>query len=156
MNPVCFYPDWEDGLIRGRHIFDSTGFCIICGESSMHHLIICDGGYKNNLTYASFKVFDCEGNLLKHGTFVIGHGTNNVAEYQALILALQWCAEQKLSSIVVFMDSKLIINQVTGKWRCYDKRLLRLRGLARNLIGMFDSFNIRYMPNKYIKQKLGH
>lgn len=122
----------------------------------MHHLIICDGGYKNNLTYASFKVFNEEGNLLKHGTFVIGHGTNNVAEYQSLILALTWCINNGIKNVVVFMDSKLIINQVTGQWRCYNKRLLILRRQARFLLDSFENFSIRYMPNKYIKQKLGH
>lgn len=155
----CYYPDWEDGFIVGRHIFDKKGFCIICGEQNKmpeHHLVICDGGYKNNLTYTSFKVFDSDGGLIKHGMFVLGHGTNNVAEYQALIVALRWCINAELKNIVVFMDSKLIINQVIGKWSCYDRRLLRLRRIARGLVDRFESFTIKYMPNKYIKQKLGH
>ena len=36
MNPRCFYPDWEGGLIAGRHIFDNKGFCIICGEVKVY------------------------------------------------------------------------------------------------------------------------
>jgi ribonuclease HI len=156
MRNECVYPDWEGGFIIGKHVFDNKGFCIMCGEINMHHLIICDGGYKNNLTYASFKVFDGEGNLMKHGTFVIGQGTNNVAEYQSLILALRWCISEEIKNVVVFMDSKLIINQVVGKWRCYNKRLLMLRKNVRNLLDNFENFSIKYMPNKYIKQKLGH
>lgn len=29
---LCQYPDWEGGLIKGKHLFGKDGFCIICGE----------------------------------------------------------------------------------------------------------------------------
>lgn len=29
---ICVYPDWEGGLIQGKHVFDKDGCCIICGE----------------------------------------------------------------------------------------------------------------------------
>lgn len=32
----CYYPDWEEGLIVGRHIFDKSGDCIICGEVKVY------------------------------------------------------------------------------------------------------------------------
>lgn len=32
MNPICYYPDWEGGIYKDKHIFDKEGWCIICGE----------------------------------------------------------------------------------------------------------------------------
>ena len=123
---------------------------------SDYYLGISDGGYKNNLAYGSFKVFDNRVLTIGQKQFIIGIGTNNQAEYIALITALHWCKRKELQRVVVIMDSKLIINQVKGIWRCRDKRLVELRGKARDIMSKFEYVDLRYTPGKYIKQKLGH
>ena len=70
--------------------------------------------------------------------------TNNVAEYEALILGLL-CAIKKGAKILhVLGDSYLIIEQIKQKFACYDKRLKRYRNRVWDLIEDFDAFNIKF------------
>lgn len=32
MNPICYYPDYEGGIIKDQHVFGKDGWCNICGE----------------------------------------------------------------------------------------------------------------------------
>ncbi|KKN54337.1 hypothetical protein LCGC14_0593150 [marine sediment metagenome] len=121
-----------------------------------YHLVIADGGFKNNLAYGSFKIYNDRGLTVGQKQFIIGLGTNNRAEYIALLNALSWCLENDVTQVVVMMDSKLIINQVKKIWRCRDKKLVSLRDQIWALMGKFEYFELTYTPGKYIKQKLGH
>jgi ribonuclease HI len=46
----------------------------------------------------------------------VGHGTNNFAEYCALIAVLKTAVERRVTNIVVHGDSQLVVNQVNGEW----------------------------------------
>ena len=47
--------------------------------------------------------------------------TNNEAEYESLLAALEFCRENKIDYIDIYMDSKLVVNQVKGLWKInYD------------------------------------
>ena len=120
------------------------------------YLVISDGGYKNGLTYGSFRVFDDEGLTIEHKQFTIGIGTNNQAEYISLLNALAWCRDNNLDSVVLFTDSKLVVNQVSGEWGCRDSRMKALCKKTRNMMETVGDVRIQYVPNKFIKQKLGH
>lgn len=67
----------------------------------------------------------------------VGHGTNNEAEYLALIAALEAAVENGVSALVVRGDSQLVINQVVGKWSVNSQSLeglfLRVRELAKQV-----------------------
>ena len=121
-----------------------------------YHLVVTDGGKKDGLVYGSFKVYDDKGHEVGHRQWIYGLGTSNQAEYRALIVALTWCLNHDIMSVVVIMDSKLIINQVLENWECRNVILKQLNLRAKELIESFESFNISYMPERYIKQKLGH
>jgi ribonuclease HI len=56
----------------------------------------------------------------------LGHGTNNVAEYNSLIHLLQECQRRGIQRILIRGDSQLIINQVTEVWKCKDPYMLEL------------------------------
>jgi ribonuclease HI len=70
----------------------------------------------------------------------VGDGmTNNVAEYHALIRALQWCARVGLTSgVVIRTDSQLVVRQVNGEWACNARNLVGLRDAARALRHIVD------------------
>ena len=121
-----------------------------------NYLVISDGGYKNGLAYGSFRVFDDSGLTIEHKQFTIGNVTNNQAEYIAILNALTWCRDNEISPVVVFTDAKLIINQVTGEWRCLDTRMKALCKKTRDRMSEVGNVRIQYVPNKFIKQKLGH
>ncbi|GAH25275.1 unnamed protein product [marine sediment metagenome] len=62
-------------------------------------------------------------------------GTNNIAEYHALIYALA-IAQHIEDDIIIKSDSKLVVEQVNGNWKVKDPKLIPLRKDARVLIDM--------------------
>jgi len=67
----------------------------------------------------------------------IGHRTNNVAEYQALIDGLKAVAEWKPDRLEVLLDSKLVVEQVNGRWKVKEPDLKELHRLAVELLKPF-------------------
>jgi ribonuclease HI len=63
----------------------------------------------------------------------IGHQDNNVAEYAALLEALQCALALKASSLRVFTDSELVVKQMTGEYACRSPRLYSLNWTCRKL-----------------------
>lgn len=51
---------------------------------------------------------------------------NNAAEYEALISALSYCVGAGVEDPIIYSDSAVVCNQVSGKWRCRSKELLPL------------------------------
>ena len=64
-----------------------------------------------------------------------GNGTNNIAEYKALIYALA-IAQHLEDDVVIKSDSKLVVEQVNGNWKVKDPKLIPLRKDVRVLIDM--------------------
>lgn len=76
--------------------------------------------------------------------------TNNRGEYHAVIAALLWLLrlEEPLPAIVM-SDSELIINQITGKWRCKDQELARLRDVAVRAVKSYKSrITFKWIPRE--------
>jgi probable phosphoglycerate mutase len=67
----------------------------------------------------------------------IGVATNNVAEYTAAIEGLARAAELGARSVLVRSDSKLLIEQLSGRWRVKNPTLIRLHERVRALLGKF-------------------
>ncbi len=63
----------------------------------------------------------------------IGHHDNNVAEYAALLEALQRALELNATSLSVFSDSELVVKQMTGEYSCRSPRLYSLHWMCRKL-----------------------
>lgn len=76
----------------------------------------------------------------------LGEATNNVAEYCALILALQRALRLGGARVEVFTDSQLLARQVTGEYRVRDRELQWLRALVEELRRSFEGFEIRHIP----------
>lgn len=118
--------------------------------------IFCDGGSRGNpgLAASAFIVVDINGKVLvKKGVF-IGKTTNNVAEYTAVVGALQWLVQQNINqAVVVFhLDSQLIANQLIGTFRIKDRKLtelaLKVKSLEREFTGKIVYKNIPRAQNK--------
>lgn len=68
------------------------------------------------------------------GRGCVGHGpgaTNNVAEYQAVLAALDWAIAHGLRDILLQTDSRLVVEQVAGRWACNAAHLRGLRDEVR-------------------------
>jgi ribonuclease HI len=63
----------------------------------------------------------------------IGHQDNNVAEYAALMEALQYAVSRKARTLHVFSDSEVVVRQMTGEYQCRSPRLYSLHWTCQKL-----------------------
>lgn len=99
--------------------------------------IFSDGGARGNPGPAasSFVAFSDNKIIHKESKF-LGEATNNVAEYSAVILALEWLGKQYTGVKVTYcLDSELVVKQLIGIYKIRDKKLMdlviRIRHLQR-------------------------
>jgi ribonuclease HI len=77
----------------------------------------------------------------------IGHQDNNVAEYVALLEALQHAVEAKAKTLHVYSDSEVMVKQMTGEYACRSNRLHSLNWTCRKLARAVE-FSIAYIPRE--------
>jgi ribonuclease HI len=77
----------------------------------------------------------------------IGHQDNNVAEYIALLEALQFALSREATSLHVFSDSELVVKQMTGVYSCRSPRLYSLHWTCRKLARSLQ-FSISHIPRE--------
>ncbi|HZP22703.1 MAG TPA: ribonuclease HI family protein [Terriglobales bacterium] len=77
----------------------------------------------------------------------IGHQDNNVAEYLALLEAMQHAVEVNARALHVFSDSEVMVKQMTGEYACRSPRLHSLNWICRKLARSFD-FSIAHIPRE--------
>jgi len=75
----------------------------------------------------------------------IGTATNNVAEYLALIEGLTAVSEWKPDRVEVYLDSKLVVEQVRGNYRVKNAALAPLHARALKLISALSEVDIRHV-----------
>ena len=104
----------------------------------MKLIIEADGGSRGNpgLSGAGAVVIDAaSGNILREISEAAGIATNNVAEYSAVIFALEAAFEiDPAAEIVVRMDSKLVVEQMSGRWKIKHPDMLSLGARVQELI----------------------
>lgn len=78
----------------------------------------------------------------------IGHHDNNVAEYVALLEALQIAHTMKARVLRVYSDSQVVVRQMTGEYICRSPRLYSLNWTCRKLARSFE-FSILHIPREH-------
>ena len=113
-----------------------------------------DGGSRGNPGLAAWgvAVLDDEGRCADGHSGVIGHATNNVAEYHGLIEALELATRQGVDQVTIQADSELIVRQIQGRYRVRHPDLKCLFAEAKELIGGFKSFSIRHVRREQNKE----
>ncbi len=76
----------------------------------------------------------------------IGRTTNNVAEYRGLIAGLEAAAELGATEVAAQLDSKLVVEQMAGRWRVKHPDLIPLRQRAAELADGFDGISYAWIP----------
>ena len=97
------------------------------------HLIAhTDGGARGNPGPAGYGVVihDAQGNKVAALSQYLGHQTNNFAEYQALIAALEYAVEHGPKSLKVISDSELLVRQIKGIYKVKEPTLRDLHTRA--------------------------
>lgn len=114
----------------------------------MKLITFSDGGARGNPGPAAYGVVikDADNKLIKqHGRY-IGHATNNQAEYRGLIDALEHARDLGATEVDCFLDSELLVKQMSGEYRVKDPELAKLYMRVHNLkvqIGKVKFFHIR-------------
>ena len=81
----------------------------------------------------------------------IGHQDNNVAEYLALLEALQHALAVNARALHVYSVSEVIVKQMTGEYACRSPRLHSLNWTCRKLARSFD-FSIAHIPREHNRE----
>ncbi len=78
----------------------------------------------------------------------IGHATNNVAEYSGLIAGLEEAVNLGASEVDVNMDSKLVVEQMSGRWKVKHPDMAPLHQQATSLATRFDRVTYTWVPRE--------
>ena len=76
----------------------------------------------------------------------LGRQTNNVAEYTGVVRALDLARRLGAAEVHLLLDSKLIVEQLAGRWRVKDAKLAPLHAEARSLLAGFGRWTARHVP----------
>ena len=108
--------------------------------------VYVDGAAKGNPGPAGIGVrLELEGVVLCEQSEYIGNATNNVAEYKALIYALEIARRYRITRVIVLSDSELMVRQLNGEYKVKNEKLLPLYRSALDLAGNFEEFRIRHV-----------
>jgi ribonuclease HI len=97
---------------------------------------------------AGMVIFDENGTEISRDSIFLGKMTNNMAEYEALLRALEKAQGQGAKDLVVYTDSLLVANQVIGTYKINNDILRQYVVKVKNIIRNFDHFAIQYIPRE--------
>ncbi len=120
-------------------------------------VIFTDGAARGNPgpSASGYMVFE-NGKLVKKYAFYNGSATNNTAEYNAIIAALEWCVENVSDThstwITLNSDSELVVRQMKGEYKTKSDLLKALHNKADELAGALGNVEFANLrrSNKYI------
>ena len=115
------------------------------------HVIFTDGGSRGNPGPSG------AGGIIRHpdGTIVakisqfLGHQTNNYAEYKALYLTLCEAIKLNILDVDVCLDSKLIVEQLNGKWKVKAPGIIPLYNETKDIVSKFKHITFSHVYRKY-------
>ncbi len=106
-----------------------------------------DGAARGNPGPAAFAyVIARDGHPVVEDAGCLGETTNNVAEYTALVRALERASELGGQHLVIRSDSELLVKQMNGVYQVKNEQLRALHQQARRLLEPFASVSIRHVP----------
>jgi ribonuclease HI len=130
------YPSRSAGT---KHLFEAR-------ENPPEHYLIAhsDGGARGNPGPAGYGVVikDESGRKVAALSEYLGHQTNNFAEYQGLIAALEYAIKHGPKALKLVSDSELLVRQIKGIYKVKNAVLQDLYGRAKELIAQLEWFSI--------------
>ena len=115
--------------------------------------IFTDGASSGNPGPAAIGVVIKEnGKTVKTISKTIGNATNNVAEYTALVFALQEALVQQASEVNVKTDSELLYKQIIGEYKIKNEPLKLFFEQVQHLLKGFKVFKIQHVPREQNKE----
>ncbi len=99
-----------------------------------------DGGARGNPgpAGAGIVLLDAQNTTIAEATEYLGVCTNNEAEYKALLLGLRTAHSSKVKDLTCYLDSELVVKQLTGEYRVKNSNLKDLYTQVKKLESVFD------------------
>jgi ribonuclease HI len=112
--------------------------------------LYADGGARGNPGPAGSGavLLDEQGRVIAELMRSLGHATNNVAEYTALIIGLEEALRRGIDELDVRMDSLLVVQQMNGRWKIKHPGLRPLALRAGELLARFPRRTIEHIPRE--------
>jgi len=115
--------------------------------------IYCDGASRSNPGEASLGVSVQKNNIEVDYLYrKIGIASNNVAEYQALIEGLKYCILNSIDVVEIFLDSKLVVEQMNKNYKVKSKNLINLFNEAQQLTSQIRSVKLTHIRREKNKR----
>jgi ribonuclease HI len=117
-------------------------------KNPAHYLIAySDGGARGNPGPAGYGVVikDETGKKIAALSEYLGHQTNNVAEYQGLIAALEYATAHGYKALKLVSDSELLVRQIKGIYKVKNSALKDLHTRAKELVAKLEWFSIEHV-----------
>jgi ribonuclease HI len=110
----------------------------------------CDGASRGNPgpAGAGMVLHDPQGRLQVRKGRYLGKTTNNVAEYQALLLGLEEAQKLSVKKLRILADSELLVKQLNGLYRVKSPHLLPLWRQALQALRQFEAYAIIHVPRE--------
>jgi ribonuclease HI len=124
-------------------------------KAPAHYLIAySDGGARGNPGHAGYGVVikDESGKKIAALSEYLGHQTNNFAEYQGLIAALEYALVHGPKALQVISDSELLVRQMQGIYKVKNPKLQDLHARAKQLIAQLDWFSVGHARREHNRE----
>lgn len=111
--------------------------------------VYCDGASRGNPGPAAVGWVLVTGDgIIEEDGRAIGTATNNRAEYEALVAALERARAFGFDEAEIRSDSQLVVKQVTGVWNVEDPALRESRVRAREILSAFEEWSLTHVPRE--------
>ncbi len=113
-----------------------------------------DGGSRGNPGPSAAGVVLCNSKeeIVKKGGKYLGKGTNNEAEYQALVLGLKTAIQEGVKNLECILDSELIVKQLKGIYKMKSPNLMGFFAEIKRLEPKFDSIEYKHVKREKNKE----
>lgn len=123
---------------------------VLPSDRRLRLILHCDGAARGNPGPAGVGVHISaeDGTTVAEIAEGIGEATNNVAEYTAAIFGLERARELGATEVHLRSDSKLLIEQLAGRWKIKNENLILLHRQVRDLASRFDRVTYEHVPRE--------
>lgn len=139
-------------MFKIERLEHATALAVVVHTLVMKYIINTDGGSRGNpgRAAAAFIIRDCVGKKIKQQGFYLGMATNNEAEYQAVVNALEFLT-QPLSQgskieVEIKSDSQLVVKQLSDEWKIKDTRMRGFYNKIKELETKIGKVSYSYIP----------
>nr|XP_025616862.1 uncharacterized protein LOC112709181 [Arachis hypogaea] len=138
------------GPIKSQFLADFIAELTIPSEDdhAKQWILYVDGSSNNGGCGAGIRLEADDGLILEHSIHFGFKASNNQSEYEALLAGIRLCLDLQISTIKVYCDSLLVVQQVNDLFQVKDPLLSKYLSLVKKLTKRFSKFEIEHIPRE--------